>query len=108
MYALEVRNITKTFCEIKAVDNASFNVPDGSIFGLIGRNGAGKTTTIRILSRSTLVDMSFIHPLLSCIINIATLTVIFPVAGKIYRIGILRAGTKPTLREVIRWVKLPV
>jgi ABC-2 type transport system ATP-binding protein len=34
---------------LKAVDNASFEVPEGSIFGLIGRNGAGKTTTIRML-----------------------------------------------------------
>jgi ABC-2 type transport system ATP-binding protein len=49
MPALEVRNLTKIFGEIKAVDNASFEVPEGSIFGLIGRNGAGKTTTLRML-----------------------------------------------------------
>jgi ABC-2 type transport system ATP-binding protein len=49
MPALEVRNLTKHFDLIKAVDNASFEVPEGSIFGLIGRNGAGKTTTIRML-----------------------------------------------------------
>lgn len=49
MPALEVKNITKIFGEIRAVDNASFEIPEGSIFGLIGRNGAGKTTTIRIL-----------------------------------------------------------
>jgi ABC-2 type transport system ATP-binding protein len=49
MPALEVRNLTKNFDLIKAVDNASFEVPEGSIFGLIGRNGAGKTTTIRML-----------------------------------------------------------
>lgn len=49
MPALEVKNITKIFGEIRAVDNASFDIPEGSIFGLIGRNGAGKTTTIRIL-----------------------------------------------------------
>ncbi len=49
MPALEVRNLTKIFGEIRAVDNASFEVPEGSIFGLIGRNGAGKTTTIRML-----------------------------------------------------------
>jgi ABC-2 type transport system permease protein len=55
--------------------------------------------------RFTLVDISFIYPLISCIINITTLALIFPIAGKIYRVGILRTGTKPTLREVIRWVK---
>ncbi len=49
MPALEARNLTKYFDILKAVDNASFEIPEGSIFGLIGRNGAGKTTTIRML-----------------------------------------------------------
>ena len=49
MYALEVKNLTKNFNGIQAVDNASFTVPEGSVFGLIGRNGAGKTTTIRMM-----------------------------------------------------------
>ena len=57
--------------------------------------------------RATLVDMSFIYPLISCLINIATLVIIFPVAGKVYRVGILRAGTKPTWKEVIKWVRSP-
>ncbi len=64
-------------------------------------------TIIVMPCRFTLVDMSFIHPLISCLINIATLAVIFPVAGKIYRVGILRAGTKPTWKEVIKWVRSP-
>jgi ABC-2 type transport system ATP-binding protein len=49
MDALEITNLTKTFEKVTAVDNASFNVPEGSVFGLIGRNGAGKTTTLRIM-----------------------------------------------------------
>ena len=49
MNALEVKNLTKTFDGITAVNNATFEVPEGSIFGLIGRNGAGKTTTIRMM-----------------------------------------------------------
>ena len=49
MYVLEVKNLTKRFNGITAVDNASFVVPEGSVFGLIGRNGAGKTTTIRMM-----------------------------------------------------------
>ncbi len=49
MNALEVTNLTKTFEKVTAVDNASFEVPEGSVFGLIGRNGAGKTTTIRMI-----------------------------------------------------------
>ena len=49
MYALEVRHLKKSFGKVKAVDDASFNVPEGAVFGLIGRNGAGKTTTIRMM-----------------------------------------------------------
>lgn len=56
MHALEVKNLTKTFDKIVAVDNASFEVPEGSIFGLIGRNGAGKTTTIRMMMNIYLPD----------------------------------------------------
>lgn len=56
MYALEVKNLTKTFDKLIAVDNASFEVPEGSIFGLIGRNGAGKTTTIRMMMNIYLPD----------------------------------------------------
>jgi ABC-2 type transport system ATP-binding protein len=56
MHALEVKNLTKTFDGIIAVDNASFEVPEGSIFGLIGRNGAGKTTTIRMMMNIYLPD----------------------------------------------------
>lgn len=56
MNALEVKNLTKTFDAITAVDNASFEVPEGSIFGLIGRNGAGKTTTIRMMMNIYLPD----------------------------------------------------
>ena len=56
MNALEVKNLTKTFDSITAVDNASFEVPEGSIFGLIGRNGAGKTTTIRMMMNIYMPD----------------------------------------------------
>ncbi len=56
MNALEVKNLTKTFDGVKAVDSASFEVPEGSIFGLIGRNGAGKTTTIRMMMNIYLPD----------------------------------------------------
>jgi len=49
MNALEVINLSKHFENVKAVDNISFGIPEGVIFGLLGRNGAGKTTTIRML-----------------------------------------------------------
>jgi ABC-2 type transport system ATP-binding protein len=56
MQALEVKNLTKRFGSLVAVNQASFEVPEGSIFGLIGRNGAGKTTTIRMMMGIYLPD----------------------------------------------------
>jgi sodium transport system ATP-binding protein len=52
---IETRNLTKIFEDKKrgriiAVDNVSFNVNKGEIFGLLGLNGAGKTTTLRLLA----------------------------------------------------------
>jgi ABC-2 type transport system ATP-binding protein len=47
---IQVENLSKKFGNILAVDNISFDIKDGSIFGFLGPNGAGKTTTIRILS----------------------------------------------------------
>jgi ABC-2 type transport system ATP-binding protein len=47
---LAVRNVVKTFGDVRAVDGISFTVRRGSITGLLGRNGAGKTTTIRMIT----------------------------------------------------------
>jgi ABC-2 type transport system ATP-binding protein len=47
---IEVKNLTKTFGKFTAVDDISFNVKKGEIFGLLGPNGAGKSTTLRMLS----------------------------------------------------------
>lgn len=46
---LKVENVTKYYGDLKAVDNLSFEVEDGCIFGLLGLNGAGKTTTFRMI-----------------------------------------------------------
>ncbi len=46
---LQVKNIVKYYGDNKAVDNLSFEVKNGEIFGLLGENGAGKTTTFRII-----------------------------------------------------------
>jgi ABC-2 type transport system ATP-binding protein len=50
MTAIEVENLSRTFNSLRAVDNISFSVDAGEIFGFLGHNGAGKTTTIRMLS----------------------------------------------------------
>ena len=47
---IEVKNLTKMFNDFVAVDNISFDVKKGEIFGLLGPNGAGKSTTLRVLS----------------------------------------------------------
>ena len=49
MLAVEVSHIVKSFAEKVVVDDLSFSVAQGEIFGLIGPNGAGKTTTIRMM-----------------------------------------------------------
>ncbi len=46
---IEIKNLTKQFKEIKAVDNLNLNVYRGDVFGFLGPNGAGKSTTIRML-----------------------------------------------------------
>lgn len=47
---LKVENLQKSFGSIKAVDNISFDVKKGEVFGLLGPNGAGKSTTISMIS----------------------------------------------------------
>ena len=49
MNIIQVENISKHFGEFKAVDNVSFAIEKGSVYGLLGPNGAGKTTTIRMI-----------------------------------------------------------
>jgi ABC-2 type transport system ATP-binding protein len=45
---IEVKNLTKYYGKVRGIDNLSFNVEEGEIFGYIGPNGAGKSTTIRL------------------------------------------------------------
>jgi len=47
---IEIRNISKSFDEIKAVDNVTITIKEGAVFGLIGTNGAGKSTVLRMMS----------------------------------------------------------
>lgn len=47
---IEAKNISKSYENIKAIDNVSLTVTDGNVFGLIGTNGAGKSTFLRILA----------------------------------------------------------
>ena len=47
---LEMRNITKIFPGVKALDNVNFSVEQGEIHALVGENGAGKSTLMKVLS----------------------------------------------------------
>ena len=47
--AIEVKNLTKKYGSLIAVDHINFCVRNGEIFGFLGPNGAGKTTTVRML-----------------------------------------------------------
>lgn len=49
MQSIEVRNISKRYGKVKALDNVSFTVEKGEVFGIIGPDGAGKTSLYRIL-----------------------------------------------------------
>lgn len=53
---LEVKNVVKQFGDYKALNDVSFTIPEGSIYGLLGPNGAGKTTLIRIINQITMPD----------------------------------------------------
>src|SRR5208337_3551041 len=48
--ALHIQNLTRRFNDLVAVDNISFDIDQGEIFGLLGPNGAGKTTTLSMLA----------------------------------------------------------
>ena len=63
------------------------------------------SSVIVMPARMALVDVPVWQFLVSFSVNVLTLILIFPIAGKIYRVGILKTGKKPGLAEVIRWVK---
>ena len=48
--AIEIKNVSKTFKNVKALDSISLSIYHNEIFGLLGPNGSGKTTLLRILS----------------------------------------------------------
>ncbi len=54
--SIKLENISKSFKEVKAIKNVSFEVKKGELFGLIGPDGAGKTTIFRILTTLLLAD----------------------------------------------------
>ena len=56
-------------------------------------------------AKMTLVDVPLWKFIVSIVVNILTILAVFPIAGKIYRVGILRTGKKPKWSEVVKWLK---
>src|ERR1051326_3069677 len=82
---IDVTQVTKNFKEVKAVDDLSFSVPLGKVYGFLGQNGAGKSTMIRML-----------------------LTLVEPSSGKIEIFGMdLRKCRKQILRRVGAIIEQP-
>ena len=82
---IEVKNLSKNFRNLKAVDNLSFTVEAGQVYGFLGQNGAGKSTTIRML-----------------------LTLITPTSGEIELFGMnLAKHRKEILRQVGAIIERP-
>ncbi len=60
-YAIEIKDLTKRYKDLVAVDHLSLDVQKGELFSLLGVNGAGKTTTIKMLSCLTAPDEGDAH-----------------------------------------------
>jgi ABC-type sugar transport system ATPase subunit len=50
MSSIVVRNLVKSFGEIRVIDDISFSVPEGEILVIVGASGCGKTTTLRCIA----------------------------------------------------------
>ena len=114
---LKVENITKYYNKTKAVDNLSFTVEKGEIFGLLGENGAGKTTTFRIIlglinasSGNVTLDGKKIDYSLTDKIGYVTeersLLTKMTVKDQILLYGVLKGMSEDnTLKEMRKWLK---
>jgi ABC-type multidrug transport system ATPase subunit len=65
MAILEVTNLRKTYGSTVAVDDVSFSVEEGEVFGILGPNGAGKTTTVECVEGLCSMSEAYKRGLLS-------------------------------------------
>ena len=56
-------------------------------------------------AKMAIIDVPLWQVILSTLVNIATVFAIFPIAGKIFRVGIMMSGRKPKWSEVVKWLK---
>ena len=50
MNHIKIKNLSKSYANLKALNNLNINIPKGSLFGILGPNGAGKTTLLKVLA----------------------------------------------------------
>jgi ABC-2 type transport system ATP-binding protein len=86
MYAIKIENLTKKFNDFTAVDNISFVVESGELFGLLGPNGAGKTTTEAKQLMGIVPEMANAYVDLSAIKNLLLIGELYGIEKK-ERIG---------------------
>ena len=56
-------------------------------------------------AKMAIVDVPIWQVIFSTLVNIATVFAIFPIAGKVFRVGIMMSGKKPKWSEVVKWLK---
>tara|TARA_Y100000589_G_scaffold330825_1_gene381786 strand:- start:1043 stop:2059 length:1017 start_codon:yes stop_codon:yes gene_type:complete len=61
MNQIQIKNLSKAYADIKALNDISINISKGSLFGLLGPNGAGKSTLLKILATLVSPDKGSIH-----------------------------------------------
>src|SRR5438067_10243393 len=118
---VEVEGLSKRFGRVRAVNQISFSVAEGEVFGFLGPNGAGKTTTIRILlglmradgGKATLLggnpweDATALHRRLAYVPGDVTLWPNLTGGEVIDLLGRLRGGLNPKRRaELVERVEL--
>ena len=115
---IEVKNLVKRYGDHVAVNNLSFTVEEGQIYGFLGPNGAGKSTTMNIITMITMKNVvADVDTITTMIMNIiititmknaavdADMTTI--ITTIIMQMKCLQAGAKKHLRNIIRknWIR---
>ena len=115
---IEVKNLVKRYGDHVAVNNLSFTVEEGQIYGFLGPNGAGKSTTMNIITMITMKNVvADVDTITTMIMNIiititmknaavdADMTTI--ITTIIMQMKYLQAGAKKHLRNIIRknWIR---
>ena len=115
---ISVEHLTKWYGDFKAVDDLSFEIDEGHVYGFLGPNGAGKSTTMNIITMITMKNVvADVDTITTMIMNII-ITIMMKNAAVdvdmtmitttiIMQMKYLQAGAKKHLRNIIRknWIR---